>query len=78
MELRWTIVPKTKVHKTISACTATLGHIANERLREFDRKIVDMTALKRELSVVIASCDGGTGAECRNIKVLAPAKPIAS
>lgn len=51
---------------------ATVDNIANEHLREVDRKIADLTALRRELSAVIASCDGGTVAECRIIEALAP------
>lgn len=56
---------------------ATVDHIANEHLREVDRKIADLTALRRELSAVIASCDGGTVAQCRIIEALGPADPIA-
>jgi Cu(I)-responsive transcriptional regulator len=51
---------------------ATVDHIAAEHLREVDRKIADLTALRRELSAVIASCGGGTVAECRIIEALAP------
>ena len=51
---------------------ATVDHIATEHLREVDRKIADLTALRRELSAVIASCGGGTVAECRIIEALAP------
>ena len=57
---------------------ATVDHIASEHLREVDRKIADLTALRRELSAVIASCDGGTVAECRIIEALGPADVIAS
>ena len=38
---------------------ATVDHIAGEHLRDVDRKIADLTALRRELSAVIASCCGG-------------------
>ena len=58
--------------------SATVDHIASEQLREVDRKIADLTALRRELSAVIASCDGGTVAECRIIEALGPTSPIAS
>ena len=51
---------------------ATVDHIATEHLREVDRKIADLTALRRELSAVIASCGGGTVAKCRIIEALAP------
>lgn len=53
---------------------ATVDHIATAHLREVDRKLADLTALRRELSAVIASCcGGGTVAECRIIEALAPA-----
>ncbi len=51
---------------------ATVDAIANEHLREVDRKIADLTALRRELAGVIASCAGGTVAECRILDALAP------
>ena len=51
---------------------AGIDRIANEHLREVDRKITDLTALRRELKAVINSCDGGTVAECRIIEALAP------
>lgn len=52
---------------------ATVDHIASQHLHEVDRKIADLTALRRELSAVIASCGGGTVADCRIIEALAPA-----
>ena len=52
---------------------AGIDHIAKEHLREVDRKLADLTALRRELKAVIDSCDGGTVAECRIIEALAPA-----
>lgn len=57
-------------------CT-TVDQIASEHLREVDRKIADLTALRRELSAVIASCGGGTVAECRIIEALGPSETIA-
>jgi len=51
---------------------ATIDSIAREHLREVDRKVADLTALRRELSSVIASCGGGTVAECRIIEALGP------
>lgn len=53
---------------------ATVDGIATEHLREVDRKIADLTALRRELGALIASCDGGTVAECRILEALAPAE----
>lgn len=52
---------------------ATVDRIATEHLREVDRKIADLTALRRELGAVIASCEGGTVAQCRILEALAPA-----
>lgn len=37
----------------------------------------DLTALRRGLSAVIASCDGGTIAECRIVEALGPIEPTA-
>ena len=41
-------------------------------------KPTDLTALRREPSAVIASCGGGTVAECRIIEALGPNDPTAS
>jgi hypothetical protein len=41
-------------------------------LREVDRKLADLTALRRELAALISSCKGGTVAECRILEALAP------
>ncbi|QUT07587.1 helix-turn-helix domain-containing protein [Sphingobium phenoxybenzoativorans] len=46
--------------------------IANSHLAEIDRKLADLAALRRELSAVIALCDGGTIAECQILDALAP------
>lgn len=54
---------------------ASVDRIASEHLRKVDRKIADLTALRRELSSVITSCDGGTIAECRIIEGLGPSEP---
>lgn len=51
---------------------AGIDRIANQHLREVDRKIADLRALRRELKAVIDSCDGGTVAECRIIEALGP------
>lgn len=51
---------------------AGIDQIANEHLREVDRKLADLRSLRRELKAVIESCDGGTVAECRIIEALAP------
>jgi len=51
---------------------ATIDRIATDHLREVDRKIADLSALRRELSTLITSCEGGTVAECRILEALAP------
>lgn len=51
---------------------ATVDRIATEHLREVDRKIADLTALRRELAASIVSCKGGTVAQCRILEALAP------
>ena len=47
--------------------------IAREHLSEVERKLADLTALRRELTTLIGQCRHGTVAECRIIEVLAPA-----
>lgn len=47
--------------------------IAREHLIEVERKLADLTALRRELKAVISSCSGGSVGECRIIEALAPA-----
>lgn len=44
--------------------------IASGHLEEVDRKIADLTALRRELSDLVKSCRGGTIAECRILDAL--------
>ncbi len=51
----------------------TVDAIATAHLREVDRKIADLKALRQELAQVITSCKGGTTAECRILEALAPA-----
>ncbi|PKU24402.1 MerR family transcriptional regulator [Telmatospirillum siberiense] len=46
--------------------------IARGHLADIDRKIADLTALRRELSSIIGQCGCGTIAECRIIEALAP------
>lgn len=47
--------------------------IATEHLAEVDRKIADLTALRRELADAVAACAGGTIAECRILEAFSPA-----
>ena len=46
--------------------------IAREHLAEVDRKIADLSALRRELDNVISQCGHGTVADCRIIDALSP------
>jgi Cu(I)-responsive transcriptional regulator len=47
--------------------------IARAHLAEVERKLADLTALRRELRALIGQCRHGTIAECRIIEALAPA-----
>jgi Cu(I)-responsive transcriptional regulator len=49
--------------------------LANRHLREIDRKIADLAALRHELAGVISSCAGGTVAECRILQAFLPRLP---
>lgn len=51
---------------------ASVDFMAKEHLDEIDRKIADLTALRGELSGLLASCKGGTIGKCRIIETLAP------
>ena len=51
----------------------TVDLIAGEHLAEVDRKLADLSALRRELARLISTCEGGTVAECRILEALAPA-----
>lgn len=53
------------------SCEA-VDRIAREHLAEVDRKIADLTALRRELHSVISQCGHGTVEECRIIEALSP------
>ncbi|MFA6113718.1 MAG: helix-turn-helix domain-containing protein [Sphingomonas sp.] len=46
--------------------------MATGHLAEIDRKLADLTALRRELSTLISSCRGGTISDCRILEALAP------
>ena len=52
----------------------TVDAIATEHLAEVDRKIADLQALRRELADAVASCAGGTVAECRILEAFSPAE----
>ena len=51
---------------------ADVDRIASEHLRAIDRKLADLSALRRELKTLLDSCEGGTVAECRIIEALGP------
>lgn len=46
--------------------------IARQHLADVDRKIADLTALRRELDSIIGQCGCGSIAECRIIEALSP------
>ena len=46
--------------------------LAREHVAEIDRKVADLTALRRELSALLSQCQQGTIAECRIIEALGP------
>jgi Cu(I)-responsive transcriptional regulator len=46
--------------------------ITRDHLAEVDRKLADLTALRRELAFLIGQCRHGTVADCRIIEALAP------
>jgi len=51
---------------------AEVDVLAQHHLDEIDHKIADLTALRGELSGLLASCKGGTIGKCRIIDTLAP------
>lgn len=48
--------------------------IAAEHLAEVDRKIADLTALRHQLAEAVATCSGGTVAECRILEAFTPGR----
>ena len=56
----------------------TVDAIATAHLAEVDRKITDLMALRRELADAVASCAGGTVAECPILDAFSPdrARPV--
>jgi Cu(I)-responsive transcriptional regulator len=51
---------------------ARIDAIARGHLEEVDRKLADLTALRRELKAIITSCKGGVVADCRIVEALGP------
>lgn len=46
--------------------------LAREHVTEIDRKIADLSALRRELSALLEQCSRGTIADCRIVDALGP------
>lgn len=53
---------------------ATVDALARDHLAEVERKIADLKALRWELAAIIASCEGGTVADCQIIEALGPGR----
>lgn len=51
----------------------SVDELASGHLAEIDRKIADLTALRRELAMLLTSCRGGTVSECRILEAFGPA-----
>lgn len=51
----------------------TVNTIATAHLAEIDRKLADLTTLRRELADAVAACAGGSVAECRILEAFFPA-----
>ena len=49
-----------------------IDRIARVHLSEIDRKIADLSALRKELARLIGSCSHGTVADCKIIETLTP------
>ena len=55
-----------------SRACASVDVLANKHLGGVDRKLAHLTALRRELSALITSCEGGAISQCRIIEALGP------
>ncbi|WP_119082035.1 MerR family transcriptional regulator [Altererythrobacter sp. B11] len=51
---------------------ATVDAIAVQHLAAIDRKIADLTALRRELTDLVESCAGGSIGDCDILRALSP------
>ncbi|WP_231958994.1 MerR family DNA-binding protein [Altererythrobacter sp. B11] len=51
---------------------ATVDAIAVQHLAAVDRKIADLTALRRELTGLVDSCAGGSIGDCDILRALSP------
>lgn len=52
---------------------AEVDALATRHLADVDRKIADLTALRRQLAGAISTCEGGAMAECRILEAFASA-----
>lgn len=50
----------------------SVNELANERLDAIDRKIADLTALRRELAALLTSSRGGPVSNCRILEAFGP------
>lgn len=55
-----------------SKSCAAVDSIARAHLTDIDRKIADLTSMRKELDRVIGACLHGTVADCKIIETLAP------
>ena len=55
-----------------AAACDTVHESASGHIAEIDRKIADLTALRRELTALVASCTGGRVGECQILEAFAP------
>lgn len=55
-----------------TAACDTVHQSASGHIAEIDRKIADLSALRRELTALVASCKGGRVGECQILEAFAP------
>lgn len=54
----------------------SVDELTTGNLAAIDRKIADLTALRRELASLLTSCRGGTVSECRILEAFGPSKTV--
>ncbi|MDH7640266.1 MerR family transcriptional regulator [Sphingomonas oryzagri] len=57
---------------------ADVDALAAEHIKEIDKKVRDLMALRDQLARKLSDCDGASIAECRIIEALAPAPDLAA
>ena len=57
---------------------ATIGAVARQHVAEIERKIADLTALRRELRHLMDPCGAGSVESCRVIEALSPGTATAT